>query len=73
MNLPPDFNELVLEPDETPIAESFICACCEGVTQTAFGYVGNSVTGFDEKPTVYLVDSPFDGSNLHLLGGKTLV
>jgi hypothetical protein len=56
MNLPPDFNKLVLEPEDTPITESFICACCEGVTQTAFGYVGNSVTGFDEKPTVYLAD-----------------
>jgi hypothetical protein len=56
MDLPPNFNELLLEPEDTPIAEPLICACCGGMTQTAFGYVGNSVTGADEKPTIYLAD-----------------
>jgi hypothetical protein len=56
MDLPPDFNDLILEPEDTPITESFICACCEGITQTAFGYVESLIPGAEEKPTVYLAD-----------------
>jgi hypothetical protein len=56
MELPPSFNELLLEPADPLFAEPLICACCGGTTQTAFGYVRSSVPGAEEKPTVYLAD-----------------
>jgi hypothetical protein len=56
MDLPPYFDDLILEPEDTLFAEPLICACCEGTTQTAFGYVGSRVPDTEEKPTVYLAD-----------------
>jgi hypothetical protein len=56
MDLPPSFHDLILEPEDTLLAEPLVCACCEGTTQTAFGYVGSRVPDTEEKPTVYLAD-----------------
>jgi hypothetical protein len=56
MDLPPYFSELLLEPADPLFAEPLTCACCGGTTQTAFGYVGSSVPGAEEKPAVYIAD-----------------
>jgi hypothetical protein len=36
MDLPPYFDELILEPEDMLFAEPLTCACCGGTTQTAF-------------------------------------
>jgi len=56
MELPPYFDELLLEPADPLFTDPLICAHCGGTTQTAFGYVRSSVLGAEEKPTVYLAD-----------------
>jgi hypothetical protein len=56
MDLLPYFHDPVLEPEDTLFVEPMICVCCEGTTQTAFGYVESRIPNAEEKSTVYLAD-----------------
>lgn len=56
MSLPPNYNDIIIKPDSSPVTALIPCADCGENILTAFGYANVASTLAEPKPTVYFAD-----------------
>jgi hypothetical protein len=56
MNLPHSYNDILVQPDDSPVTTSIPCAHCGENLLTAFGYVNISSVSTKPKATIYFAD-----------------
>jgi hypothetical protein len=56
MKLSPYYNDILIQPDSSPVTSPVTCAHCGARFMTAFGYVDINDAAVEGKPMAYLAD-----------------
>jgi hypothetical protein len=50
------YNDILIQPDDSPVMNPITCTDCGAQYMTAFGYVGINDPSVEEKPMMYFAD-----------------
>jgi hypothetical protein len=56
MELSPSYNDILIQPDRSPVTNPILCTHCGARHMTAFGYVDINDAAVEGKPMVYFAD-----------------